>query len=268
LLGLISQPANAYTVLSPGAIVAGRSVADWTANWWTWGTQAPFAANPLLDTTGAFANQNNNAPVFFIGGNFTPNSVITRNFEVPAGRPILLPMINLFDFEPVPPLPQGTSLADRTIAANLVVQAWLSAVDPQSLFASIDGNAVPNPVDHLEVSGIFDIGPVQVGSLLEDFFGVPAGTDAFPAKSGGYWLMIDGLTPGMHELHFGGASADWSVDTGTPIGVEGGNAFSTDTTDFINVVAAPEPASALLLLSGIAGLLWHRRRNHVPASAA
>ena len=229
--------------------------------------QAPFAANPLLDTTGAFANQNNNGPVFFIGGNFTPNAVITRNFTVPAGTPILLPMLNLFDVEPAITPPPVVTLDDRKTAADAVVQAWLGAVIKSSLFASIDGNAVANPANYLAVTGLFDMGPTQAGSLLENF-GLPAGTDTFPTKSGGYWLLIDGLTPGVHELHFGGASDAYDAITGTPIGTEHGNAFSTDTTDFINVVAAPEPGSALLLLSALGGLFWHCRRPSTTVSAS
>lgn len=258
-LGLmLPQPADAYTILAPGTVVAGKSIADWTADWWSWGMQAPLAANPLLDTTGAFANQNNNGPVFFIAGNSA-----TRTFNVPAGRPILLPLINLFDVETVPPDPPATTLADRIKATDLVVQAWLAAVDTGSLFASIDGGAVPNPSSYLEVTGHFDMGPTQAGSYLESF-GIPAGVDAFPTKSGGYWLMIDSLTPGIHELRFGGASGAYSVDTGTPIGVESGGPFSTDTTDVIDVVV-PEPASAFLLLPVLVGWFGLLRRPAEPA---
>ena len=66
--------------------------------------------------------------------------------------------------------------------------------------------------------------------------------------------MIYGLTPGLHELHFGGSADDWSVDTGTPIGTESGAGFSTDTIDFINAVV-PEPASAVLSLAWVLALL-------------
>ncbi len=257
LFWVMLQTANAYSILAPGAVVAGKSVADWTADWWTWGLQAPRATNPLSDATGAFANQNNNGPVFFVAGN-----TATRNFDVPAGRPILLPMINLFDVEAVPPDPAAATLGDRMTAVDLVVQAWLNVVDTGSVFASIDGNPVANPANYLEVSGYFDMGPTQAGSLLESF-GLPAGADAFPTKSGGYWLLIDGLAPGLHELHFGGASDGWSVDTGTPIGIESLGPFATDTTDFINVVV-PEPASAFLLLPGLIALLGLCRRSMDP----
>jgi hypothetical protein len=239
-LGAAPKQAGAYTILDPNnGSFAGKSIADWTAAWWTWALQAPVATSPLFDTTGAFANTNNDGPVFFIAGN-----TATRTFTVPAGRPFLLPLINAFDIEPAPPAPPP--LAYRITTANSVVQGFVNAVDTGSLFASIDGNTVPNPADYLEVTGIFSIGPTQPGSYLNSL-GVPPGVEGFPTKSGGYWLMVDGLTPGSHQLHFGGASA-------ASVGL---SAFSSDTTDFINVVV-PEPGSALLLLSALA-LCWCRR---------
>jgi hypothetical protein len=252
-LGAASSPAQAVTILDPGGSFAGKSIADWTAAWWTWALRLPAATNPLSDTTGAYANLNNNGPVFFIVGNNA-----TRTFSVPAGRPVLFPMINFADIEPSPPDPPD--LADRIASANLVVQSFVDAVDTESLFATIDGTPVANPASYLEVTGIFSAGPVEPDSLLEAI-GIPAGVEAFPMKSGGYWLMINGLTPGPHELQFGGAAREWSVST--PVGDQGQPGFSTNTTDFINVV--PEPGSALLLVTTLALLLvptWvSSRRN-------
>src|SRR5689334_18744978 len=101
-LGLIALAwqANAYTILPANSIVAGRPIADWTAAWWTWASQAPVAANPVTDSTGAYANQNNNGPVFFIAGTSGTSGAATRSFQVPGGRPVLLPMINFVDTEP------------------------------------------------------------------------------------------------------------------------------------------------------------------------
>ena len=94
------------------------------------------------------------------------------------------------------------------------------------------------------------MGPVQPGSLIESF-GVPAGAELYPTKAAGYWLMIEGLTPGPHTLQFGGSS-----DAFTPAPNCCSNsevpAFSVDVTDNIFV---PEPAAAFLLLPGLTGLV-------------
>src|SRR3954470_4456879 len=118
LIGILTwQPANAYTILAPNSIVAGQSIADWTAAWWTWVLQAPVVTNPLLDTTGHFANVNNNGPVFFIAG--SQGGAVTRSFSVPAGKPVLFPLINTFDVESVPsPDNPKVSLSEREAVAN------------------------------------------------------------------------------------------------------------------------------------------------------
>jgi hypothetical protein len=237
LFSLPFHQARAYTILPPSNVVAGKSIAEWTAAWWTWAAQAPNGpVNPQFDPTGASADYNNDGPVFFVAGN-----TFTRAFTVPAGRPILIPIINFFDIEPDPPV--MASLEDRITATTDAVASWLSVVDTGSLFASVDGKAVANPAGYLEVTDIFSMGPVQPGSYLDLGFGIPAGTDASPNKAAGYWLMIDGLTPGVHELHFGGSA-------GACCGLD---PFSSDTTAFISVVT--EPTALLLLLPGAIALL-------------
>lgn len=211
LAGFVVPPASAYTILAPGSVVAGKSIADWTAAWWTWNVQSPVATYPSADPTGAFADQNNNGPVFFIAG--TTGGAATRSFNVPSGRPLLIPMINFFDTEPAK-IDVGVSLADRIPAAEKIVGAWPGNVIPASLFASIDGNAIVSPTDYLETTAIFSAGPTQPGSFIESL-GVPTGDDIFPTKAAGYWLMVEGLTPGPHELHFGSSANGFSVDTGT-----------------------------------------------------
>jgi hypothetical protein len=247
VLGLSLQPASAYTVVAPNSVVAGKSISDWTADWWAWALRAPNATDPLSDTTGAYANVNNAGPVFFVAGN-----TATRTFTVPAGTPLLLPLINAFDIEP----DTSFTLADREAAATLVVDAFMASVDQNSLFASIDGNSIANLSDYQEVTDLFGFGPVQAGSVLNEYYGVAAGTDTYPTKSGGYWLMIDGLAPGPHTLEFGGSFEGFSVDT--PVGPEALPAASSATTALIGV---PEPGSAALLLSVIPAVLVFRRRT-------
>jgi hypothetical protein len=121
LLGLILQRANAYTVLSPGAIVAGKSITLLTAD-----------GGPGVCRLHSM-----------------PIHCSIPLAHLPAGTPILLPMLNLFDVEPSITPPPVVTLDDRKTAADAVVQAWLGAVIKSSLFASIDGNTVANPADYL-----------------------------------------------------------------------------------------------------------------------
>jgi len=251
IAGLSLQPAMAYTILPPQSSVAGSSTAEWSAAWWTWALQAPAATNPLTDTTGAFANVNNDGPVFFIAGTFGTSGPQSRTFDVPAGKPLLVPMTNFFDTEPAEIDPPTATLTDRENAATVVVAGWLNAVAPVSLFASIDGSPVADPGQYLEVTELFSMGPTQADSLVANL-GVPVGAELTPSKAAGYWLMIEGLALGQHTLHLGGSSAEFTPEinccTNGPI-----SAFSQDNTLTITVV--PEPASALLILSGLLSVL-------------
>jgi hypothetical protein len=73
-------------------------------------------------------------------------------------------------------------------------------------FASIDGHSVSNTQSYLERTDFFSMGKVQEGSLLDKRLRVPVGTDLSTTKSAGYWLMVEGLTPGAHTLDFGGTA--------------------------------------------------------------
>src|SRR5215471_10515936 len=86
-----------FTIVRSNAAIAGESVSQWTGDWWTWALQSPANQNPVLDQTGAFANVNNNGPVFFIAGDFGGD--VERTFTVPAGKPLLVPLLNAFDVE-------------------------------------------------------------------------------------------------------------------------------------------------------------------------
>ncbi|HEY0421090.1 MAG TPA: hypothetical protein VGC80_16365 [Acetobacteraceae bacterium] len=252
IMAVTAQPVSAYTILPPSSDIAGRSIAEWTAAWWTWALQAPAATNPLTDPTGAFAGVNNTGPVFFIASTNGLSGPAVRSFDVPAGKPVLVPLLPFSDLEAVG-FSSGTSFAERQAAANATVAQWLGSVNAASLFASVDGSPVANLTEHLEVTDIFSAGPTQPGSYAEAV-GIPAGVELSPAKAAGYWLMIADLAPGPHTLRFGGSS-NAVASAGIP-------AFSSEVTDTVLVgpsASVPEPASALLALPGLTGLLALRR---------
>jgi len=84
-----------------------------------------------------------------------------------------------------------------------------------SLFATVDGVAIPDLFSHLVDSSFFDPGIAQPNTLATDLSGpfpvAPPdtwlGKSMAPAMSGGYWLMLD-LPSGTHTLNFGGTTED------------------------------------------------------------
>ena len=83
---------------APGATVDGKTIADWTKDWWNWiidGPADPF--NQSDDTTGLLSHINNNGPVFFLAGN-NPFSSAGNNTDrfivVSHDKEILVPLLN------------------------------------------------------------------------------------------------------------------------------------------------------------------------------
>jgi hypothetical protein len=210
---VMSTQSSSFTVLSPDAVVEGKSIAQWTEDWWTWAAQSPAGTNnPLDDTTGAFAHQRNGngSPVFFLAGTngITENGgTAERTINVKAGTPILVPLINFAD------------TLDPENVENDLINAWPSSVT--DVFATIDGVSISNPRSYLETTDFFSMGRAKPNSLIAEL-GASAGVDLkhvelTPTKATGYYLMID-LSKGTHTIDFGGALA---------------SGFSTHVTDHI-----------------------------------
>ena len=261
VVALAVHPASAQTIIDPpGSTVDGKSISAWTEDWWTRFWQAPYPSAIDPNTGNVSAGFDNNGPVFFgptASGDPTQGHV-TINFTAPAGRPILLPIFPFEDLEAASIDPPTATLSDRLHAADVVVAGWLAAVDPNSLFATIDGVSVLNPANYLEETGDFSAGPAQPGSVA-NISGVAANDDLYPIKAAGYWLMLENLSGGPHTIDFGGDSAQYTPASNccTPGPVP---AFGVDVTWNVDVI--PEPASALLLLPAIFGISRWRKRAH------
>ena len=247
-----------YTVLAPGSIVAGKSIAAWTADWWTWAWNSPAGASPLDDTNGALANQDNHRSVFFVAGS-NVSGPVTRSFDVPAGRPLLIPMINNWENCPGDPAvtcgPNYLPDPKVNLAANVAV--YRAAV--KDIFAVIDGVPVSDPYSRWEVSDFFSGGIAQPGTSIVAFyesFGLTlAGLDIAPSLASGYWAMVTDLSPGAHTLSFGGSTTAFGP-------------FEYQVTANINVMTVPEPQTLALWVLGL-GLVVRstRRRSRATANA-
>ncbi len=183
---------------------------------WTWGLQAPAGTNPITDRTGEHADFDNDRPVFFVAGTFGGKA--ERTFTVPEGTPILIPVINniALTFDTDPPGEAEELLAE-----------WEATVDPASLSAVIDGDPVENVEAYYVRTDYFTPGSPQEGSLLEavlERFNLPEAEDLYPSLASGYWLLVEGLTPGEHTISYGGT---FSMN---------GGPVSVSVTDHITIV--------------------------------
>jgi len=256
--------AHAYTIAAPGSVVAGKTIADWGVEWWKWALNAPAGSSGLEDTTGALTQLNNSGPVFFMGGGangYGPATSIT--VTVPVGKPVLLRLVNLIDFESEDFYAPGTPLAERQAVATAFADGYEASVSPSALSATIDGDVVADPYHYRErAPDFFAFGPVASGSFAESA-GFTAGVDPGPSVATGWYLMLEGLSLGSHSLSLHGSTTPFDVTTaGGTFSVDG---FSVDQKITLNVAGVPEPASWALLLAGFAltGAVMRRRLTNV-----
>lgn len=214
-------------VVDPGGSVAGKTIGQWTADWWNHVVSVPGGQDIVSDPDGAVQSNGQTGPVYFAGGQSSSSTgSFTRSFSVPAGKHILLPLVNTIVSNG--PDPNFSSTAEEADAFTT------QAVKLNTLFATVDGVAVSNLASHREVSPV----NFTLNAVDNNLLGLPGGTYT-DANSDGHWLMLKPLSPGNHTIHFGGSTDAFEIapDFSVP-------GFSIDVTDHITVgQAVPLPAA-------------------------
>src|SRR5215218_10121357 len=82
-------------IFPPDSQPYGLTDGEWTAKWWQWAYSIPTENNPMLDETGedCAQAQNQTGPFWFLAG--TGAGSVERTCTIPAGKAILLPIINV-----------------------------------------------------------------------------------------------------------------------------------------------------------------------------
>ncbi len=168
----------------------GVSYSEWTAKWWQWAHSIPTQSNPQLDMTGEHCAQaqNQTGPVWFLAG--TSGGSIERTCTVPSGKAILFPVVNTINI-------RAASETDEELLA--VAKSMADSVT--TLEASINGVPLQNLWNFRIQSPFFDV-------ILpnDNIFGISSGS--YRAVADGYWVFLEPLPPGQHEIRFHGAMVD------------------------------------------------------------
>ncbi|QDV38045.1 hypothetical protein [Tautonia plasticadhaerens] len=231
LSGLAPAARADAIVLPPHSVVEGRTIAEYTTDWWNWAFSFSLPDDPFTDPTGAAANMNQSGPVFFLAG--TTGSTANRTFTVPADTYLLVPLLN---FE-LSQLELGDfSLTEAQIRSE--VNGVIDLVD--ELHASIDGVAVPNLFDHREESPAF-----EYFAAPDNLFDLPTGPSGI-AVADGYWLMLAPIAAGeTHVINYGGGVSAFD--------------FRVDVT--ATLTAIPEPSSLVLCGAALCGIVVFMSRR-------
>ena len=179
-------------IFPPQSKPYGRSYGEWATKWWQWVMSIPADRNPLTDATGEFAGEGQSGPVWFAGGTF--GNSVERSYSVPAGKALFVPVSNVifgagvFDCDPTAP---GVSC----VVCDLQDLAAANSEAIEVLEVMIDGRRVKNVRQYRASSPK----PFAIHYPENSVAGVPAG-DYYPNVADGYWLMLEPLAKGQHEI--------------------------------------------------------------------
>jgi hypothetical protein len=198
-----AAPAPEALIYDAGATVKGKTIGEWSAEWWKWALSFGGDQNPFNDPTGANAGLKQKGPVFFAAG--TSGGDAVRTFEVNGNKPILVPLLvtELSELE----LGEGADVRGEVNAlADLIDQLHFSVdgveIDEAELFAN-----------HRHESPDFEFVAAEGNPI-----GVPAG-DSGLAVADGSWVMLRPLGKGTHTVSYGGgiSSFDFAVSVDATI---------------------------------------------------
>jgi hypothetical protein len=199
-------------VSPPDSKPYGLTYGEWTAKWWQWALSMPEPLNPTIDDTGRNCANNQTGPVWLLAG--TNGGTVTRECTIPSDKGILIPIINV----------ECDTATDPALHTEAELRACAKA-DQDTVIGkeiTIDGLNVGNLDSYRFQSPLFNLTFPQ-----NNIAGVAPQTTK--AVSDGFWILLEPLPPGMHEIHFKGLLGDPTA-TGT-------TNFALDVRYLLTVVA-------------------------------
>jgi hypothetical protein len=172
-----------------GSTPFGKSWEEWAATWSKWYLEQPVGTSPANDKSGKNSSQSqNNADVWFLAG--TLRGSADRTCTIPAGKAILFPIVvKDCSFAEYPNLKTESDL--RKCAAK----DEIDSVGRNEV--TVDGTELQNADKHRVQSTLFEFTFPE-----NNVYGVKPGPTQ--AVSDGYWVFLEPLPPGDHEIYFVG----------------------------------------------------------------
>ena len=165
-------PELPYDPLSPEGLAA---------RWVRWAAAFPGERGPIADSTGEFASGNQPPDVWFLAGSYGDR--VSRRCGVPAGRPLFLPVFNMWQW---PARGPQEPVADA--------------------YGSLEVDGVAVPPDLITT-------PTPFGVAGAPGNGVTGKTKIVPTTVWGLWKHLPPLAAGRHEVHMvGGDGHGFVVD--------------------------------------------------------
>lgn len=243
VLGTTAGPLHAQQMIAPDATIASFSQSYLSAQHAQWAFSFPAATSPLLDATGAFSAAGDQGSYFFLTGSGSADPVV-RNVTVRPNQALFFNLVAVLDYAS-----PGfeTEAALRADAADFIGVA-------SNLSVSVDGAPALMPAGYSSLDQFRQSSPLfPMTFVVDNIFGLPPAV--IPAIVDGYWVGLEALSKGSHELHF-------TAQT-NGVGAYAGFTFAQDITYHINSV--PEASTWAMMCLGLvavaAGAMRRRRER-------
>lgn len=180
-------------------VVYGQTIGNWGQAWWQWVSNFPAAEDPILQNGSVDCAAGQSGKVWYLAGTFGGSA--DRSCSIKKGKAIFFPLFNGIYWTPED-CPDEASCRAGVGASVDTVSNWTCTVDgtPCVWFTQI-------------VRAQSDARPLNIpaGSSFTAFGYAPGLRQISIAD--GYWVMLDPLPRGTHEIHFtattsGGFSLD------------------------------------------------------------
>jgi hypothetical protein len=183
---------------NPGAIPVNQQYEQLAAAWWQWAFSLPVSVNPLFDETGDHAAEGQPfqpGNIFFLAGVFNVSGSVTRDITIPTGTRLFFPILNA-NWDNVGIDPPFTVEELHQNAAEMID----SVTD---LHVTIDGKKLKDLFSYRVIPPAFCY-TVPATDNVYQHFGYDVAGQVCPVVTDGYWIFLAPLSPGDHEINFGG----------------------------------------------------------------
>ena len=192
----LAQGENNPGIMPPQSHAFGKSLGEWSAEWWKWALSIPSKRSPLIDPTGANCAEGQSGKVWFLAGTFTTTDTpsgdvvgtASRACSIPTGKAVLIPIINA---ECSTIEGNGTTEAELRSCARGLIDGVTT------LNAEVDGKTITNPRQYRATSPLFTF-------ILPPNDILGKGPGSSPSVSDGFYLLLAPLSVGRHTIHVHG----------------------------------------------------------------
>lgn len=186
------------TIVPPDDVYEGKTYDEWAATWWQWAAMIKADENHPLFADGTMdCGVGQTGDVWFLGGTYAESGVANRICDVPAGKALFFPVVNVLCSPFTGDDPDALIACAESPPVN---KNFTFEMNPLS--ATIDGKklGVNKLEDYYTLSEeVFDLGPLPFPNIFNAEDGA-VGTGA----TSGYYLLLPPMEAGEHDIAFSG----------------------------------------------------------------